>query len=1125
MRPDETSEMDRLLDGEQFRAMMTDEFPEDAAQWLDPVSRRQFVTIMGASVALATGVGCNPSFKPASQKAVMPYVHQPDEILPGIPIFFSTSYPGQSGVSQGLLVKQTEGRPIKVEGNPSHPGSLGGTDLISQGTVLGLYDPDRSRAVQKKGTPYGYDKFLDETKQLLDAQKPSQGAGVRFLTEPTTSPTLIAQVEEFLKRYPKAKWIQYEPVGRDSVRRAALAAFGKYVNPVYKLDKAQVVLALDCDFLSAAGVGNVRYSRDFMANRKVRMVEESVKRGEGIPLEKMNRLYAVESMVTSTGAVADHRLPLPPSQVEAVARAVAAKLGVAGVAAPALGESQAWVEAMAADLLAHKGTALVMPGDTQPAAVHLLAHAINEKLGAFGQTVVFTEPLEARPADGLAELVALADDLSAGKVELLFVMNVNPAYDAPADLDFAKRMAASKATKIHLGLYEDETAALGRCDWHVNAAHYLETWGDARAYDGTVAIQQPLISPLFGGKSPYDVFASLLDQPTNEPLELVKATWKKYFDDKVKKGDFAAWWEGAVRDGVVPGTAFEPVTVAAVNLEKLTDANFATPKPKGGVEVQFRPDLTLWDGRFANNGWLQELPKPITTLSWDCAAMMSPALAEKLGLENWFAMTGGEHGHTVADVVSVKLDGRTLSAIPVLILPGHADDAVTLHLGHGRDPRYAGKVAAANPSFNVYQLRTTTAYWSLGGAEVAQVPGEEYPLGVAQGHTAMEGRRPARHATAAQFKKERDFAQIPAASAGEYKIIRSQTPGTPEDMERLGLENPYELPEDHPHEGHEHGHTEEGGHHGAGTAADHDPRIIPLSMYPKYPQPYMGVQATKSYRRWGLSIDLGACTGCSACVIACVSEVNTPVIGKSEILRGRAMHWLRVDRYFSIPGEKIMEDELGANGLDAKTRAERSKLNGRIRTHVMPLMCVNCEKAPCETVCPVGATVHSADGLNDMVYNRCVGTRYCSNNCPYKVRRFNFIQYTDYNSESMKLVNNPEVTVRTRGVMEKCTYCTQRIRNAEIVAEREHDKRKAAGQYDFEHDRPRIVDGEVVTACQGACPTRAIVFGDINDPKSAVLRAKAEPHAYGLLAELAVAPRTTHLAAIRNPNPAMPKGV
>ena len=537
--------------------------------------------------------------------------------------------------------------------------------------------------------------------------------------------------------------------------------------------------------------------------------------------------------------------------------------------------------------------------------------------------------------------------------------------------------------------------------------------------------------------------------------------------------------------------------------------------------MQFRPDLTIWDGRFANNGWLQEIPKPITTLTWDCAAIISPAFADKIGVSTDFAMTGGEHGHTVSDLVSISLDGRTLSKIPVLILPGHADDCVTLHLGHGRDPKRSGKVAGMNPSFNTYQLRTTTAYWSQGGAQVAKVEGS-YPLGVAQGHTAMESRRPARHATAAQFKADREFAQIPAASAAEYKVIRSQTPGTPEDMERLGLENPYELHGDHAGHGHDHG---EGEHHGSGSAADHDPRIIPLSLFPDYPTRVNGQQAVISYRRWGLSIDLGACTGCTACVAACVSENNTPVVTKDQVLRGRAMHWIRVDRYFSIPGKRVMDDELGDRSLSAAERHERSKLNGRIRAHVQPLMCVHCEKAPCETVCPVGATVHSADGLNAMVYNRCVGTRYCSNNCPYKVRRFNFLQYTDYSSESMKLVNNPEVTVRTRGVMEKCTYCVQRIRNAEIVAEREHDKRKEAGQYDEVRDRPRIVDGEIVTACQGACPTRAIVFGDINDDASAVLRAKAEPHAYGLLAELAVAPRTTYLAAIRNPNPAMPKGV
>ena len=1133
--------IDQWMDSTQFKALMQNEFPEDAAEWLDPVGRRQFLTLMGASVALAGAVGCNPSLKPMSRQKVIPYVRQPDQMLPGVPLFFATTYPGVGGVSQGLVVKQTEGRPIKVEGNPNHPSSLGGTDLISQGTVLGLYDPDRSKDIKKQGTQYGYDKFLEAIKDALAKQQPKQGEGVRFLTDPVTSPTLATQIDEFLKRYPKAKWVQYEPAGRDAAKKAALAAFGKPVNTVYKLDKALVALSLDCDFLSASGPGNVRNARDFMANRKVREVAESIQRGEGIPLEQMNRLYAVESMLTCTGGVADHRLPVPPSQVEAFTRALAAKLGVAGVTAPQLPETAAkWVEPVAADLLAHKGRAVVLPGDTQPPAVHLLAHAINEKLGAVGTTLVYTDPLEAHPADNLAEFAALTREIAAGKVELLFILNVNPAYDSPADLDFAKVLADMPGTKVHLGLYEDETATTGQATWHVNAAHYLETWGDARAHDGTVAIQQPLIAPLSGGKSPLDLFALLLESGTNDPMDVVSATWRKHFDEKVKATDvgkatdFDGWWSKVLQTGVVPGTAFAPVTVSAVKLDALaSDKAFAAAKPAGGLEVQFRPDLTLWDGRYANIGWLQELPKPLTKLTWDNAAVMSPATATKLGVTNGFDMSGGEHGHTLADVVSVTVGGRKLNKIAAFILPGHADDAVTLHLGFGRTR--AGKVGN-NRGFNTYPLRTTAAYWSAP-AEVAKVPGESYPLACTQGQYLMEGRRPARSATAAEFAADREFAQVPAASAAEYKEIRANTPGTVEDYARLGRKHPYALPAAHGEAGHVH---TEGDDHDAGHAEhDHDKRIIPLSLYSPNPFPVYGgvgdpngpyaADTSNNYRRWGMVIDLGACTGCTACSIACVSEVNTPVVGKDQVMRGRAMHWLRIDRYFSIPGDGVNSDELGGRiGEKATGPAERARkvqLSDRIRAHFQPVLCQQCEKAPCEVVCPVGATVHSADGLNDMVYNRCVGTRYCSNNCPYKVRRFNFIQYADYNTESLKLVNNPEVTVRTRGVMEKCTYCTQRIRNAEMEAEREWKQRRESGKYDAARGRPRIMDGEVITACQAACPTGAITFGDINDDTSAVLRAKAEVHNYGLLAELNTSPRTSYLAAIRNPNPAMPKGV
>ncbi|OWK36192.1 TAT-variant-translocated molybdopterin oxidoreductase [Fimbriiglobus ruber] len=1116
--PEFWQSIDQWMDTPQFRDMMKDEFPEDAAEWLDPVSRRQFLSLMGASVALAGAVGCNPSLKPASRKKVVPFVRQPDQMIPGVPLFFSTAVSQAGGIGLGVLVKSVEGRPIKVEGNPNHPGSLGATDLYAQASILGVYDPDRSKQVKHEGRAGTFDSAIDALRSALNTQKAKQGEGLRIVTETTTSPTLILLIEDFLKRNPKAKWVQYETLSRDNPRRAGERAFGKYVNPIYHFDKAKVALALDSDFLSATGPGNVRYAREFMAGRKVREIAASLKAGDGVEAKDMNRLYAVESMLTSTGGTADHRLPLKPSEVEAFAVALAKELGVAGL--PAGGKlpksAEEWIKPLAADLSKAKGQSVVVVGDHQPPAVHLLAHAINEKLGAFGSTVTFTEPVETRPADQLAEFKTLVADLKGGKVDFLFLLGGNPAFDAPADLEFAKVLGETKALTVHLGLYDDETSRL--CKWHLNAAHEFETWGDVRGFDGTATIQQPLIAPLFGGKSPIELFAVLLELGISDSLEVVKATWKKHFEDTKASGDFETWWQKAVRDGVIPGTARPAVNVGAVKLDALNDKAFATPAVKAGTEIQFRPDPTIYDGRYANNGWLQEIPKPVSKLAWDNAAIVSPATAEKLQCTTAFGWTGGENGRTETDLVEITVDGRKLT-VALFILPGHADDVITLYVGYGRSDDLGWKVAGGHGS-NTYLLRTTTALWGAGGVEVKKTSGR-YLLAALQGQHAMESRRPVRHATVAQFAADHDFAQVPGASAGEYKEIRALTPGTPEDFARLYGWKEGEGKHPHPHyHTHDHGHAHEGekgeGHEEHGG---HDTRLIPLSLYPQNPLKVDGQDSSKTYRRWGMSIDLGACTGCSACVVACVSENNIPVVGKEQVTKGRSMHWIRIDRYFSMPGEKNQEDSLGGKDVGPKARAEKIKDSAAIRTHFQPVQCQQCEKAPCEVVCPPGATVHSADGLNDMVYNRCVGTRYCSNNCPYKVRRFNFLQFSDYSTESLKLVNNPDVTVRTRGVMEKCTYCVQRIRAADVEAEREFQTRPKDA-----NGRPKIRDHEIVTACQAACPTGAIVFGDINDRDSAVLRAKAEPTTYGLLAEINTMPRTSFLAAVRNPNPAMPKG-
>ena len=1103
--PEFWQSVDQWMDSAKFRELMQNEFPEDADEWIDPISRRQVLQLMGASVALAGAVGCNPSLRPASQQKVVPYVVQPDQILPGVPLFFATAIPQAGGVGLGLLVKSTEGRPIKVEGNPNHPSSLGGTDVLSQASILGMYDPDRSKTVLVRGQAATYEKAIGELKKELESQKVNGGAAVRIVTDPATSPTLIRLIREFLQRFPSAKWIQYEPLARENEKQGAVAAFGKAVNPIYHLDKANVVLALDSDFLSGSGPNGPRYAREFAARRKVRTVHASLELKDGVKADEMNRLYAVESMVTGVGGAADHRLPLKPTEVELFARAVATKLGIAGVATGELPKvAETWITPLVDDLKKNSGKALVLVGDSQPVVVHQIAWAINQAIGAIGQTVTFTDPLDGQPADkptdSFVEFKQLVDEMKAGKVDTLLLLNVNPIYDAPADLNFPEAFKKVRNV-VHVGSHVDETANLAAT--HINAAHYLEAWGDVRAHDGTVTVQQPLMAPLFGGKTLIEIFASVLDAPQQAPLEAVQATWQKWFTESKQSGEFDLWWQRGVRDGVMAGTALPAVTLSAPKTAGLDKA----PAKGTGLDVQFRADPTLYDGRFANNGWLQELPKPVSTLAWDNAAFVSPATAAKLECGVSFGWTGGERGRSEVNVVELKLKGRTLSKVAVWVLPGHADDSVTLYVGHGR--KRAGRVGN-NVGFPTYELRGTDALWLSSGLEAKKLS-DTYRLAITQGHYTMESRRPYRFATVDQLKKDEDFAQIPPASAAEYKEIRALTPGTEEDWVRLYGKDGPKFPFHHEHEKHE-------GEHG-------DHRMIPLSLYPDYPQKVRKPdgttdQASKAYRRWGMAIDLGACTGCMSCTIACVAENNIPVVGKDQVTRGRAMHWIRLDRYFSIPGDKTMSDELGGRDVGPKDRADRVKNSAAIKVHFQPVNCQQCEKAPCEVVCPVGATVHSADGLNDMAYNRCVGTRYCSNNCPYKVRRFNFIQYADYTTESLKLLNNPEVTVRTRGVMEKCTYCVQRIRNAEIETEREFEKRPKDS-----HGRPKIMDGEVLTACQSACPTGAIVFGDLNDTASQVLRWKAEPTNYGLLAELNTMPRTSYLAAIKNPNPELEKAL
>jgi Fe-S-cluster-containing dehydrogenase component len=694
------------------------------------------------------------------------------------------------------------------------------------------------------------------------------------------------------------------------------------------------------------------------------------------------------------------------------------------------------------------------------------------------------------------DLPTLVKEMAGKQVEAVLILGGNPAFTAPADLNFADALK-NVPFKAHLGSQVDETAIL--CEWHVNEAHFLETWGDGRGHDGTVALQQPLIAPLNGGKSALELISAVRRDPgrpspgapggpvpPTEGREIVRAFWRKWFGDAKKSGEFETFWQESVRSGVVAGTALARESNAALAGNWAQQVRYSPPLT-GEYEISFRPDPTLFDGRFANNGWLQELPKPVTTLCWDNAAFVSPATGKKLGITRDYRWTAGERGRAEVSVLELEYRGRKLK-VPAWVLPGHADDAVTVHLGYGRErvgrvgtspsePNAEGKPVRG---FNAYALRDSAAPWFDAGAKLTKTR-DTYFLAPVQGNWSMAekdpltgqpmNRKPARRATVEEYKANPLFAKLPPASVGEAHLIDENVPGP---RHHHGPETK---------SGTQDKHGDAGDGHDAG---DHDKRLFPLTMYRPNDALYPDLKRDHE-RRWAMAIDTGACTGCNACVMACASENNTPVVGKHEVTRGHEMHWIRVDRYY-----------------------EGSPVDGaNLQMHVMPVPCQQCEKAPCEVVCPVGATVHSTDGLNDMVYNRCVGTRYCSNNCPYKVRRFNFLTFQDWFTDSLKLGRNPDVSVRSRGVMEKCTYCVQRIRYAEIVAERE--------------GRP-IRDGEVIPACAAACPSAAIVFGDLNDDHAVVGRWKTEPLNYGLLAELNTMPRTSYLASVRNPNPEMPKG-
>ena len=984
--------LEELADAEGFKELLASSVPRHAGAWLDSLDRRDFLKLMGASLALAGLSGCLSSAPAPTDEKIVPYVTQPEDIVPGRPLFFATGM-NLGGFARGLLVESHMGRPIKIEGNPQHPASLGASDVFMQASILNLYDPDRSQAVSNAGIISSWNTFVSALNAQLEIQRSKQGEGLRLLTETVTSPTLASQLKQLLARFPKAKWHQYDGAGRDVLYEGARLAFGEAVETLYRFDRADIVLSIDSDFLFF-GPASIRYARDFANKRRI----------DG-PKAAMNRLYSIETTATVTGAMADHRLPLAPSAIEAFAKRIAGALGVkvGDGKAELAAQDEPWVRALVRDLQQHHGRSIVIAGDQQSANIHKLAHAMNEALENVAKTVVYTDPVAANPINQAQSLQELARDVQSNSVEVLIIVGGNPVYTAPADLDFGRLLVKSNFA-VHLSQYEDETSSL--CHWHIPEAHYLESWSDARAFDGTATIIQPLIAPLYGGRTAHELLAAVMDQPDRGSYDIVRDYWREQSGGK----DFELFWRTAVHDGIVAGTALPPKTIK-LKPNSTSEAGRSTPSSvqaqnQNSLEIIFRPDPTVLDGRFANNGWLQETPKPLTKLTWDNAVLLSPATAERLGLSRTIGTTGGEHGTIYADVVEVSFQGRQVRA-PAWILPGHADDCLTVHLGHGRTR--AGRVGNG-VGFNANALRTVETSWRGSGVEIHKT-GDQYPLACTQFHHLMEGRDLVRAATLERYHQNPNFAR----DREEDSPARS-------------------------------------------------------SLYPGFE--YEGYA-------WGMAIDTHSCIGCNACVVACAAENNTPVVGKKEVMRGREMHWIRIDRYYK-------------GSLDSPEMFHQ------------PVPCMQCENAPCELVCPVGATVHSQEGLNDMTYNRCVGTRYCSNNCPYKVRRFNFFQYADFTTPSLKLLHNPDVTVRSRGVMEKCTYCVQRINHAKIEAEKEDRK---------------VRDGEILTACQQACPTQAIVFGDINDPNSRVSKLKALSLNYSLLADLNTKPRTTYQAKLTNPNP------
>ena len=985
--------LEEIAETPEFQAWVDDEFPN--RRDLAGLDRRTFLKFMGASLALAGLAGCRGVFLP--EEKLIPYVKQPEELTIGKPLYYATAMPVR-GYGVGVLVEQREGRPIKLEGNPQHAMSNGAIDIQTQAQILNFYDPDRSASVLNQGNISTWEEFTQVVRDALGAQMAKHGAGLRILTETVTSPSLSAAIGDFIKAYPSAKWHVYEPVNRDAERVASQLAFNTLYDSVYDISDAKVIVSLDSDFLQGRP-DSLALARQYADGRR-----------DPLGTGTMNRMYVIESSMTITGAAADHRWPVKPSEVRGFAAALATAIGLQAPSSSATVPAGA-ISAIAKDLLANAGSCAVIPGDGATPEVHLLAYAINQKLGNIGKTVKLIAPVEGNPGSRAEGLATLTKDLQAGTVDTVIMIGGNPVFTAPNDIPFKEALSKAKL-KVHLSEIDSETASL--CDWTLPLAHPLEAWGDLRAADGTVSLVQPLIEPLRGNevRSPIE-FISLLMNAPKPGYDLLRAFYAK-LDEKA--------FRRALHDGFVAGSQSAPINPPHVNFAALSSL---PQTPSSDIEVKFVPCPKIADGRFSNNGWLRELPHPVTKITWDNVIEIGPQMAQQLKIES-------------GNMLEIEGNGGTIAG-PAWIQPGQPDGVVTVTLGYGRIN--GGVVATADEAtgYSAYPIRRSNG---MGWGAVTSIKnnGGDFRFANVQMHHAMNGRDIVRSAPLAKVLAAKDRHEA-------FKFAEEEE------------------------------HTWE--------------------KNSEYPDPIFEFNG----EQWGMTIDLNTCIGCNACVTACQAENNIPVVGKDQVARGREMHWLRVDRYYG-PNEETEADETPAALANPEVVYQ-------------PLMCVQCEKAPCEPVCPVAATVHSHDGLNQMVYNRCVGTRYCSDNCPYKVRRFNFLNYTDNQLQFadedkiplLRLMNNPDVTVRGRGVMEKCTYCVQRISDARIEA-------KKAGL--------PIADGSILTACQQACPTKTITFGNINDPKSKVAKLrdfKSNPRSYMVLEDLNTRPRTAHLARLRNPNP------